>query len=376
MSTHGGAAQRRSKIGLGIKAILVALGVLFVITLRAFPEAYGQSAKPFTEFISAPVVGFITVGALLLLVVTMLTAIGTRDATLAALVAVIGSLVFSALYAFLLVQPGEYCRRTLTGAITGAPECSPDYTPQILALAYQMLTVFPLAAAGLSPLAFYRKARAPLPEPLASVQVPSPAAVVQPSQGPAPTAATPRPAPPVYRPPPPPAVRTVTPPVVRAPPPPPPAPELHPMNSYVVLGTGPQSAYTLFRKALSTGSPGLCISRTHPDEVRRAYGLPGSARIHWLSKAGEKDALNPANMEQMFALIQEFLGSQKGAALLFDGVEYLAGERDFPRVLKFLNNLQDAVAVNKAILLVPVNPAALGEKEVGLLSRDMKIIKS
>lgn len=359
----------------------MALGVLFVVTIRAAPDAYQQSARPFTEFVSAPVAGFITVGALLLLLLTMLTAIGTRDLSLAALVAAIGSIIFSGLYGFLIVQPGEYCPKqsalgTITSAITGAPQCTPDYTTQIFGFIGQFFSIFPLAVVGLSPLAFLRRVKAPPPEPLVSVQVqmPPPTVVVQPNQRP-PAAPPPRPA--VYRPPPPPPppLRTAAPPVVRAPAPSPP-PELHPMNSYLVLGTGAQAAYALFKKAVAKGAPGLCISRTHPDEARRAHGLPPPVRVHWLSKTGEKETLNPANLEQMFAVIQEFLAARSGAVVLLDGVEYLAAEREFPRVLKFLNSLQDAVAVNKAILLVPVNPAALGEKEVGLLSRDMKTVKS
>ncbi len=369
----------RGRAALAVKGVLVALGVLFVVTIRAAPDAYQQNARPFTELISAPVAGFITVGALLLLLVTTLTAIGARDLGLAALVAAIGSLVFAALYAFVIVEPGRVCKSTLTGAVLGVPECIPDYSTQILALGSQFISIFGLAIVGLSPLAFLRQAKAPPPEPLVSVQVqvPPPTVVVQPNQRP-PAAPAPVPRPAAYRPPPPPRtpLRTATPPVVRAPPPPPPPPELRPMNSYLVLGTGPQAAYAIFKNAVSKGAPGFCISRTHPDEVRRAHGLPAPVRVHWLSKTGEKDSMNPANLEQMFATIGEFLGSQKGAAVLFDGVEYLAAEREFPRVLKFLNNLQDAVAVNKAILLVPVNPAALGEKEVGLLSRDMKTVKS
>jgi hypothetical protein len=115
---------------------------------------------------------------------------------------------------------------------------------------------------------------------------------------------------------------------------------------------------------------GLCFTVSSPEEIRDKYLLQ-TTPIFWISKHGD-ESINPANLEIMAGMINEFLGRSKNPVVLLDGLEYLIITNGFIPVLKFLYDVREWVILQKAVFILPVSPAALEEKELALIERDME----
>jgi archaellum biogenesis ATPase FlaH len=73
--------------------------------------------------------------------------------------------------------------------------------------------------------------------------------------------------------------------------------------------------------------------------------------------------------------IDHFLEVSPGSVVLLDGVEYMVAHNDFPSILTLLHDLNEKVSVTNSILLIPVDPKALEEREFTLLRRDLKLLE-
>lgn len=118
---------------------------------------------------------------------------------------------------------------------------------------------------------------------------------------------------------------------------------------------------------------GLCFTRDRPDGFREKYLLQ-TTPIFWISKYGA-GSVNPTNLEIMAGMINEFMRMSKNPIILLDGIEFLCIMNGFITVFKFLHDVRDRIILNKAILILPLDPAALDEKEVALIERNMKPVE-
>jgi len=117
---------------------------------------------------------------------------------------------------------------------------------------------------------------------------------------------------------------------------------------------------------------GLCFTMDSPEEIRQRYLLQ-TTPIFWISKHGN-DSINPANLEIMMGMINDFFRRSKNPIVLLEGLEYLNITNGFIPVLKFLRDIQEWVILQKAIFILPVCPAALDEKELALIERNMDVL--
>jgi len=115
---------------------------------------------------------------------------------------------------------------------------------------------------------------------------------------------------------------------------------------------------------------GLCFTVSSPEEIRDKYLLQ-TTPLFWISKHGD-ESINPANLEIMAGMINEFLGKSKNPVVLLDGLEYLILTNDFIPVLKFLHDVREWVILQRAVFILPVSPPALEEKELALIERNME----
>jgi len=67
----------------------------------------------------------------------------------------------------------------------------------------------------------------------------------------------------------------------------------------------------------------------------------------------------------------KFLKQSKNPVILLDGVEHLIFENGPAPVLRLLRDIQELIIMQKAILIVPVNPEAIEKKELALMERNM-----
>jgi tetratricopeptide (TPR) repeat protein len=75
-------------------------------------------------------------------------------------------------------------------------------------------------------------------------------------------------------------------------------------------------------------------------------------------------------------VIKDFVTEHKDCVVLLDGLEYLILQNNFENVLKFVELLKDDIALNDAVLLLPIDPATLDTKQMALLERYMRVILS
>lgn len=145
--------------------------------------------------------------------------------------------------------------------------------------------------------------------------------------------------------------------------------------TYLVIEESPNHAFEIFRDFVTHGAQGLCITRKSPKIVTQDYGLEKTP-ILWLSRvATQKNSIRPSPPENMALAIEHFIGVGKESVVLIDGIEYLIAHNDFPSVLALLHDLNENVSLSDSILLIPVDPRALNEKEFALLRREVEIIE-
>jgi len=146
---------------------------------------------------------------------------------------------------------------------------------------------------------------------------------------------------------------------------------VEPAACYVLAAKRPDTAYRLFNELTRNGVPGLVISRQHPARVQRVHGV--TCRVVWLCHTLGEDCLNPAALQSLYERITVFLCENPDGVALVDGLEYLAGHNEFRRTLTFVEDLNEFVSQHGSVVLFPVDPDALTEREFALLGRELEV---
>src|SRR5207245_442041 len=110
--------------------------------------------------------------------------------------------------------------------------------------------------------------------------------------------------------------------------------------------------------------------------VRRERGIT-DRRIVWLSHTPGEDYHNPTAIGSLAKLISGFVEEGQGVAVvLLDGIEYISINNGFLQTLMFVEHVNEFVMQRKAIVILPVSPDALEEKELALLERNIEVLES
>lgn len=142
-------------------------------------------------------------------------------------------------------------------------------------------------------------------------------------------------------------------------------------NAYIIQTKGPVFGLNIFEKELvKTKNRGLCITRTHPSKLKRSAILDNVTKI-WLSKTPEKDSVSPGNLTKIAHIISQFLKTYPKGIILFDGLEYLINNNDFPRVLKFVEAEHEKIVLSKSVLLIPISPSTMSTKNYEILEKEL-----
>jgi len=151
---------------------------------------------------------------------------------------------------------------------------------------------------------------------------------------------------------------------------------LEPGACYLIKERREDFSYRLFTSLTATGVRGLVITRQFPDRVRRERGVVDSLVI-WLSHTPGQDHHNPTELGSLAKLISGFIDENQGVVvILLAGIEYLSVNNGFLQTLMFVEHVNEFVMQRKAIVLIPVSPDALEEKELALLERNVAVFKA
>lgn len=149
--------------------------------------------------------------------------------------------------------------------------------------------------------------------------------------------------------------------------------DLRPGACYISRERKSEKAFEIFTDLVTHGYQGLCVSRVRPEAVRERYGLRKTP-IVWLTQnaeAGEK-CITPTDMPRVHFIISDFLDKAEDSVILLEGIEYIITHNSFPSALKLIQLLNDRVMMHRSRLILPVDPLAVGDKELALLERDMR----
>ncbi|MCK9565042.1 MAG: DUF835 domain-containing protein [Methanothrix sp.] len=114
---------------------------------------------------------------------------------------------------------------------------------------------------------------------------------------------------------------------------------------------------------------GLCFTMHSPQDIRLKYALQ-TTPIFWISNHGPQ-SINPIALEVIADIIINFLKQSKNPVILLDGIEHLIFENGSAPVLRLLRDIQEWIILQRAILILPVDPAAIEKKELALMERNM-----
>ncbi|HVO77856.1 MAG TPA: DUF835 domain-containing protein [Methanomassiliicoccales archaeon] len=147
-------------------------------------------------------------------------------------------------------------------------------------------------------------------------------------------------------------------------------------NSYLIESEDQHAGFDVYEDLLKQGVRGMSIVREYPDKLRKKFDL-GAGPCIWLSYERDvKYAREPTNIPLIYSEIKGFLDGAEGCVVLISGLEYLISQNTFTKVLKFLQLLNENVAVKESILLLPLSTQALNPREVKILEREMKLYRA
>jgi predicted hydrocarbon binding protein len=146
--------------------------------------------------------------------------------------------------------------------------------------------------------------------------------------------------------------------------------------SYLIESEDAYAGFDIFLDYVSHGSKGLWISREYPEKIKKKFEVGGFPHL-WLSY--ERDisyAREPTNIPLIYAEVKGFLDESDGGIVLLSGLEYMMSQNTFLKVLKFLQLLNENVAVKDALLVIPLSSQALSPREVKMLERELRVYQS
>ncbi|MFH2110654.1 MAG: GAF domain-containing protein [Candidatus Bathyarchaeota archaeon] len=122
------------------------------------------------------------------------------------------------------------------------------------------------------------------------------------------------------------------------------------------------------------GVPGLCITREEPEKMVEMYGLTPE-RVRLLSSRPLKGFQVLEDLQTVSRAISEFLMEPGAGVVLLDGLEYLVSRFGFDAVYSFIQEKRFDFIADKSVLLVPLDPATLSERERALLGSELTTLK-
>jgi hypothetical protein len=146
--------------------------------------------------------------------------------------------------------------------------------------------------------------------------------------------------------------------------------------NFLVIAPTPEPAYRWFNGLLLQGVPGLVLSKTFPEKLKREYRLE-TAELFWISDTspGPK-ILDPKRLDfEVMRAFSNFVKAHRGGAVILDGFEYLVVENGFDKVFKFMKKINDLSGQNEVTLFVPIAPTSLAAENTNLILKEFDRIE-
>ena len=145
--------------------------------------------------------------------------------------------------------------------------------------------------------------------------------------------------------------------------------------SYLIKEDEGDIGAKLYKNKEKIGKSILYITRKLPAEPEIDSDLLGKSMI-WLTFNKGPNCIEPTNITRLSLRIQKFLTENKGATIIFDGLEYLSTQNEFSTILHFLQLINDKIMISDSKLILSLNPAAFNTKELAQIEREMELLNT
>lgn len=146
-------------------------------------------------------------------------------------------------------------------------------------------------------------------------------------------------------------------------------------NVYLVEERRPKTSYDLLESALSAGYAGMVFTRDFPKRLLEERNL-GNCKVLWMTNLVGEGRVNPTAVGIMMGHLRSFIEANPKSVIVIDGLEYLISLNTYDRMLQFMHQARDVVVTNDSIMLVPLDPRTLSQRELAMLERSMELISS
>ncbi|MFW6176167.1 MAG: DUF835 domain-containing protein [Thermoplasmatota archaeon] len=131
--------------------------------------------------------------------------------------------------------------------------------------------------------------------------------------------------------------------------------------------------FNMFIEAVESDIPTLCFTRIFPPRIHKKFNAENFP-IFWMSNIESSDEVRTIRPDQydkeLLKIITSFLQSQHGVFMIH-GIEFLISNNEFKDIFNLIQKIKDLTAVNDGIMLLPVFPKALDEKEFNNLKSEL-----
>lgn len=147
-------------------------------------------------------------------------------------------------------------------------------------------------------------------------------------------------------------------------------------QSYLINEEKPKKSNEIFVNLVTHGVHGLYITRRPPKEIRDEYGLKRTPIIWLTHEKISENHIDPTDIVELSHTIKEFIKKTTNGVVLLDGIEYLITQNEYKEILKFIQSLDDSIAISGSRLIIPIDSSTLTEQQFHLLKREMKILET
>jgi len=154
------------------------------------------------------------------------------------------------------------------------------------------------------------------------------------------------------------------------------APRITQRAAYIVREAKPDEVFEILRSVEKAGSRALCVTRIHPNDLVERHKLEG-AHYLWLTQSTERPKAknvqhaSPTNLVALISAVDQFLKIGGDSAVALEGLEYLVSQNGFEATMKCVQQVNEKARGHGAYLFVALDPKTLGEREYGLLAKEI-----
>ena len=147
-------------------------------------------------------------------------------------------------------------------------------------------------------------------------------------------------------------------------------------NSYLITDKTNLFSIDLLVDLTINDYNGLVVTRGNPDQIKKQIPASKNIEIIFLSQEEIKGFNNISNFENLINNFREYTKKNKKSVILLDGIHYLISRFSFGEFIKYLYDINDLIAKNKAILFVRIDPSTIDSNQMALIENELLVLPS